>query len=370
MGARLAKNMIAPSNRLQRVRRIFDPYRERSSYVRLDRNEDPAGWEPAMFEALRAALTPYDFAAYSDSTGLVTKLARWLRVEPDQLMIAAGSDAAIKTIFETYIDPADRVLMQDPSWAMYGVYNDAYQGEAVTIPCGEGLEFDAGRILDTIQGQRVRMALLANPNQPTGTVMTEGRLRAIVDSAAKRDTLVVVDEAYHMFSPITALPLVREYPNLIVTRTFSKAFGLAGLRLGYCVADAARIRDVMLLRPVTDSNSIALKTAEFALDHVDWIERRVADFVAGRMLLTDGLRALGVAVYDSHCNFVLVRCGGPDYAKAAVTGVRDKGYLIKGPYGFAPLQNFVRITVGPSKLMGRFLDDCGAIFRRYAPGRS
>lgn len=362
--------MIVSSKRLQRVRRIFDPYRERSGYVRLDRNEDPAGWEPAMFEALRAALTPYDFAAYSDSTALATKLASWLRVEPDQLMIAAGSDAAIKTIFETYVDPADRVLMQDPSWAMYGVYNDVYQGEAVTVPCGEGLEFDTGRIIDAIQGQHIRMALLANPNQPTGTVMTEDRLRAIADAAARRGTLLVVDEAYHMFSPVTALPLVREYSNLIVTRTFSKAFGLAGLRLGYCVGNAARIGDLMLLRPVTDSNSIALKTAEFALDHVDWIERRVADFVAGRSLLTEGLRALGVAVYDSHCNFVLVRCGGPDQAKLAVAGVRDKGYLIKGPYGFVPLLNFVRVTVGPSKLMARFLDDCGAILQRYAPARS
>jgi histidinol-phosphate aminotransferase len=362
--------MIAPSKRLHRVERVFDPYRDRSGYVRLDRNEDPSGWDAEMFDVWKASLTPYDLAAYADSTRLARKLAAWLRVDPARLLITAGSDAAIKTIFETYVDPGERVLVQDPSWAMYGVYNDVYQGELVKIAYGPRLEFDSARVIDALRIRPIRMALFANPNQPTGTVMPEGEVRAIVEAARERGTVAVMDEAYHMFSPVTAVPLVESCENLIVVRTFSKAFGLAGLRLGYCVADPARIRELMLLRPVTDSNSIALKAAEFALDHIDWVERRAADMVKGRNLLISGLRSRGASVFDSHCNFVLVPCRGEDDARAAVAAVRDKGYLIKGPYGFEPLRNFVRVSIGPSALMGRFVEECGAAIARHAKPQS
>src|SRR5262249_33432836 len=153
---------------------------------------------------------------------------------------------------------------------------------------------------------------------------------AIIAAAAATGTIVVMDEAYHLFAPNTAVPWIQRYPNLIVARTFSKAFGIAGLRLGYCVAQPQRIREPSLLRPVTDSNSIALKCGEYALDHREWMQARIADFVAGREFLYRQMKEAGLAVFPSHTNFLLLRCPSAESGSRLIAEVRQHRYLLKG----------------------------------------
>jgi histidinol-phosphate aminotransferase len=236
----------------------------------------------------------------------------------------------------------------------------------VSLSYGPDLAFDTGRILDELQQSPTRMLVLANPNQPTGTLIDEVALAEIIAAARRRDVLVVMDEAYHLFTPRTALGQVRDNDNLIVVRTFSKAFGLAGLRIGYCVADPARIRELMLLRPVTDANSLALKCAEYVLDHMDWMGARIEDFVAGREYLFREMTAAGVATYPSHTNFVLIRCGSMEQGGAALAEIRRRGYLLKGPFGFRPLENCIRVSIGPLDLMRRFWADCAEVLKAYS----
>jgi histidinol-phosphate aminotransferase len=361
---------IKPSARLSRVRRVFDPYQDRKAFVRLDRNEDPVGWSGEHFETLRRNLTAYDLAAYADSTELVEKLSRWLEVSPDSVLITAGSDAAMKTIFETYVDADDAVLMQDPSWRMYEVYNNIYQGKALLIPYDRNLGFDVGAVLRSMREQRIRLVVLANPNQPTGTLMDDADVESVIAAGAASGTVVVMDEAYYLYTERTALGLVARYPNLIIARTFSKAFGLAGLRLGYVVAQPERISELMLLRPVTDSNSIALKCGEYALDHLDWIRTRIADFVAGRQYLYERMVAAGLETFPSHTNFVLVRCPTAEHGREMIAQARTRKYLLKGPWTAAPLENCVRVSIGPRELMHRFWTECGEIVTRHASRRA
>jgi histidinol-phosphate aminotransferase len=194
-------------------------------------------------------------------------------------------------------------------------------------------------------------------------------VEAIIAAGEKAGTGVVMDEAYHLFTQRSAVGWVARYPNLIVARTFSKAFGLAGLRLGYCVAQEERIRELSLLRPVTDSNSIALKCGAYALDHIDWIQSRLADFVAGRDFLYGELIKAGLETFQSHTNFVLVRCPSVESGRAVITAARNRKYLLKGPWTAAPLENCVRISVGPLALMKRFWADCKDILTHYATHR-
>lgn len=357
--------MISASKRLSQVVRVFDPYQDRSNFVRLDRNEDPVGWDEDHFAEWIGSLNPHDLAAYADSTVLTSKLANWLDVPPECLYITAGSDAAIKNVFEAYIDPGDRVVLQDPNWRMYEVYSKVYGATQVLVPYGADLSFDTGRILDELRQGQVRMVLLANPNQPTGTLLDEAALAEIVAEADRRDALVVIDEAYYLFTPRTALDHVRQHANVIVVRTFSKAFGLAGLRIGYCVAAPERIKELMLLRPVTDANSLALKCAEYVLEHAEWMEERIADFVAGREFLYGEMRRVGIATYPSHTNFLLIRCRSLDNCREALTELRRRGYLLKGPFSFAPLQNCIRVSIGPLALMQRFWADCAEVLKAH-----
>jgi len=355
---------IKASERLARVKRMFDAYEDRTDYVRLDRNEDPAGWPREHFEALRGELSPYDLAAYADSTAFAAKLARWLGVTTDSVLVTAGSDAAVKTVFETYVDAGDRVLMQDPSWRMYEVYNNIYRGTALLVPYGRDLQFDSDALSEAVRSERPRLAIVANPNQPTGTLLDDAAVERIIAAAAETETIVAVDEAYYLFTPHTALGFVARYPNLIVLRTFSKAFGLAGLRLGYCVAQPDRIKELSLLRPVTDSNSFALKCGEYVLDHIDWMRQRIASYVAGREYLYAELVKAGLETFPSHTNFLLVRCPSREHAARLIAEARRQKYLLKGPWTAPPLENCVRITTGPLDLMQRFWADCnGAVIK-------
>lgn len=360
---------VKASARLARVKRVFDPYQDRHSYVRLDRNEDPEGWDAEHFEALRRSLTSYDMAAYADSTVFVDKLSRWLGLPAHCVMVTSGCDAAIKTIFETYVDPGDVVLMQDPSWRMYEVYNNIYQGEALPIRYDRKLGFDTSAVCRAIRDKAVKIAILANPNQPTGTLLSDAEVEAIVSQAEKVGTAIVMDEAYYLFSPNTAISWVDRYPNLIIARTFSKAFGLAGLRLGYCVGHAERIRELALLRPVTDSNSIALKCGEYALEHWDWIKARIADRIAGREFLYREMLSAGLETFPSHTNFLMVRCHSAEAGRKLIAESRHRNYLLKGPWTAVPLEDCVRISIGPLDLMGRFWADCGALVKKYAAHR-
>jgi histidinol-phosphate aminotransferase len=179
----------------------------------------------------------------------------------------------------------------------------------------------------------------------------------------------VMDEAYHLFTPKTALGWVTRYPNLIVVRTFSKAFGLAGLRLGYCVSQAERISELSLLRPVTDSNSIALKCGEYALDHMDWIKTRIAGFIAGREFLYRAMAGAGLETFPSHANFLLVRCPSAEAGMALIAEARRRRYLLKGPWTAAPLHNCVRVSIGPLELMQKFWSECEDIVKQHAAPR-
>jgi histidinol-phosphate aminotransferase len=358
--------IIKPSHRLDRVKRVFDAYQDRKDYVRLDRNEDPSGWDSEHFETFRRSLMPYDLAAYADSTQFSAKLARWLDLPADWLLVTAGSDAAVKIIFETYVDAGDVVVMQDPCWRMYEVYNNIYRGQALFVPYDRDFRLDTAALRRSVREKPARLVVLANPNQPTGTLIDDGDVEAVIAEAANVGAVVVVDEAYHLFTQQTALACVERYENLIVTRTFSKAFGLAGLRLGYCVAQRERIAELSLLRPVTDSNSIALKCGEFALDHMDWIRERVADFIAGREFLYHEMSSAGIETFRSHTNFILMRCKSLDGGRELIAETRIRRYLLKGPFTSSPLENCVRISIGPLDLMRTFWFDCKDMVLRHA----
>lgn len=357
--------MIAASKRLDRVHRIFDAYQDRSDFVRLDRNEDPVGWDEEHLQSFLSSISPHDLAAYADSTTLVRKLSEWLQVDPACLYVTAGSDAAIKNIFETYVDPGDKILLQNPGWRMYEVYGNVYRAEPMLFSYATDLTFDIQAIIDTLSKGGVRILFLANPNQPTGTVIADKEMNQIVAAAKSAGTLVVIDEAYHLFTPQTALDFIHSQPHVIIVRTFSKAFGLAGLRIGYCVAAPERISELMLLRPVTDANSLALKCAEYVMDHRDWMMNRIADFVAGRDYLCSEMTKAGVATHASHTNFLLIRCASQEHGRSALEELRQRGYLLKGPFNFRPLENCVRVTIGPLEMMRQFWADGGEILKTH-----
>jgi len=355
--------MKRESKRLSGVSRAFEPFFDRRAMVRLDRNEDPDGWESDRLSEWLASVTPYDIAAYPDSSDLVQGISHWQSVSENQVVVTAGSDAGIKLVFETYLDPGDVVVHLDPSWRMYEVWAAAYRAHLVGVPFGEGLILDCDYLATRIREWRPRLVVIANPNQPTGTLLNLDELESIAVASDEVGALLVLDEAYFMFSEVTGKSLISSHPHVLVVRTFSKAFGMAGLRVGYILASEDRISELKLLRPLSDASSLALSAASYSLSHIGWIESRVGSIVEARDILYQKFASLGVECFRSWTNFLLVCSPTEKSAVECIRNCRSSGYLLKGPLEVGPKRNVVRISIGSRLTMEKFWNDCEEFFR-------
>ncbi len=363
----MSAEFVAPvAARSARVTRTVVPFEDRTGLVRMDRNEDVTGWDAEHLREVLDRLVPADFAAYHDADSVQARIAEWLGFAPPNVSVTAGSSEAIQLIFETYLDEGGHALALDPSYGLYEVFAAKCGGRIEGVPFDEELKLDVGALVGRIAAQSPTLVVIANPNQPTGTVIDEAGLRRIADAAVVVGAVLLVDEAYCLFTPVTALGLIREYPNVLVTQTFSKAMGLAGLRLGYCVGPAARIDEINKLRGLTQSNSVALAAANYVLDNFEWVLDRVGAAVAGREFLVSRLREMGLATFDSHANFVLLGCISLDDARSLIAKARATGYAIRGPLRGFPLDNYVRMSVAPSPLMEAFLEANDEAIRLHA----
>lgn len=361
---------IAPvSTRSARVHRVVLPFEDRSGLFRMDRNEDVSGWEHDHLNQMLSRIQSADLAAYHDADQFQKRLAEFLGVTVDGLTITSGSSEAIQMVFETYLDAGTKVLALEPSYGLYEVFAAKCGAELLRFHYADDLRLNIDALVQRISDAKPQLVVIANPNQPTGTALDEHDLRRIASSAVTVGAILLVDEAYFHFSPVTAINLCSEYPNVVITQTFSKAFGLAGLRLGYCVGPTARIQEIEKLRALTQSNALALKAASYVLENKTWALERVADVIAGRDYLVERFLESNLNTFPSNANFVLLGCPSEESAITLVEEARKLGYAIRGPLATPPLADFVRITAGPLSVMETFWEQSQELILNLAARR-
>lgn len=363
----MTRQFVPPiAARSSRVHRTVVSFEDRTGLVRMDRNEDVIGWEEHRLQEVLRQIDPTDLAAYHDADHVQAQIAQWLSVDSENVSITAGSSEAVQLVFETYLDEGGVVVALQPSYGLYEVFAAKCGGNIKGVPFDDELQIDVAAIVETIRGHSPSLVVIANPNQPTGSVLGIEDLRLLAEESLAVGAILLVDEAYSLFTPITALPLVGDFANVVVTQTFSKALGLAGLRFGYCVGDAARIVEINKLRPLTQSNSLALVVAEYVLDNLDWALERVDKIIEGREYLIARFREMELVTFDSHANFVLLKCVSLQDAQELVDEVRGRGFAIRGPLRGYPVDNFVRVTVAAPAIMQRFLAQNEESLRMHA----
>ncbi len=233
--------MLRPRKSYECLTKYRPPLEGRGGKMRLDFNENTVGCAPAVVRALRRALTSDQLATYPEYEQARARLARFFRVKPEQLVLTNGTDDAVKVICETFVEPGDVLLVPAPTFPVYQFFHEAAGGRTERIYYDENFRVPLREVLKALK-KGVRWVAFANPNNPTGTMVPRRDLRVMLEAAP--ETAFVVDEAYYEFSGQTVLPWLRKYSNLIVTRTFSKAFGLAALRLG-CILTNAETAETM-----------------------------------------------------------------------------------------------------------------------------
>jgi histidinol-phosphate aminotransferase len=344
-----------PIPALASVERLREGGRERVGFVGLDRNERLSPLPDAILEELRGAVVSDLFTTYPSTDELYDELAAWLELPRERLQLTAGSDAAVRALHHAYVRPGDRTVMLAPSYAMYPVYGRMFGAQTVEIPFADDLSVDYDALLEAVAAGP-RAVFLANPNQPTGTVLPDDVLAQLIERAGEAGALLVIDEAYFPFSDTTVLPLVAEHPHLVVLRTFSKAWGLAGLRAAVVCAAPEIARTLFKVRAAYDVNGAAVLAMRTLLRHPEVAADYVAELDAGRALLRERLEALGLVPLGGKTNFQVFRVAPRADPAQLVGALEQRGFLVKGPFSQPCLAGCLRATLGPPALMERFAD--------------
>lgn len=330
-----------------------------SDVVKLASNENPLGVSPLAQAAMHDALD--DLWLYPDGGGysLRQALARLHGVDADCITLGNGSNDTLVLLAETFLAPGREAVFSQYCFAVYPIATRATGARARVVPAlGHDAEQPLGHDLEAMAaavGPDTRMVFVANPNNPTGTWAGEAALRRFLDRIP-REVVVVVDEAYVEYAQPLGAPdasaWLNAYPNLVVSRTFSKAYGLAGIRVGYAVSSPAIAGLLNRLRQPFNVNSLALAGAEAALGDTAFIERSVHENADGILQLRAGLGELGVSAPHSACNFLLVDLGR-DVAPVNEALLRQ-GVIVR-PVANYGLPQHLRITVGTEPQNERLL---------------
>ncbi len=358
--------MLRPRPLIERLPKYYPPEEGRAGKLRLDFNENTVGCPAGIVSFLRRTLRPEWFSLYPEYGRARRILARYFGVAPEEMLITNGVDDAIKLICDVFVEPGDVLVTPTPTFAIYQFFHAVAGGRTAVVryDYDAGLRLDVGK-MRAVLGRRPRWMALANPNNPTGTLIPKSDLRALLLAAP--DTLVLVDEAYFDFSGQTILPWIRRYPNLVVSRTFSKAFGLAGLRLGFLFANARLAGWLRRAHAVYAVNSVAAACAVEAIRHDKEVRQYARQVRANREAFCRTLTEMGLAYAPSAANFVLVRVGarGPEIARR----LRAQGILVRDWSHDRRLRGYLRVTVGTEAQMRRLARAWKPLLPVMEPGK-
>jgi len=316
------------------------------SVVKLNTNENPYPPSPAVVAAV-AACASADLRLYPDpaATPLREAAARVYGVTPEQVLVGNGSDELLTMLMRTFVGADDVVVYPEPTYSLYDTLVTIQEGRSLTIPFPP--DFTLPPAIADAEG---RVLLICNPNSPSGTFTP---IDVIADLAREWAGLVVVDEAYVDFAPASALSLLARHDNVLVLRTFSKSFSLAGMRIGLAFGHPDVIAQLGKVKDSYNVSRVATAAGVAALEDYEWMRRNTARIVATRQRLTDGLRALGYDVLPSAANFVLARRSGVVQASIQAR-LRERGVLVRH-FATPRLADALRVSVGSDDEIDRLL---------------
>ena len=321
--------------------------------LRLDFNENTVGCSPRVLERLRQ-IGVEELARYPEREPLEAVVAGYLKVKPEELLLTNGGDDALRVFFDTFAETGTHILICEPTFPMYRYYAEIAGTRVKALQYGRNMEFPLSEALAALR-KKPRLFFLANPNNPTGTAVSSADILKLIHTTT--NTVLVLDEAYAEFAVESVVPWVRRYPNLFVVRTFSKAEGLAGLRLGAVIGQCNSLALVRRAMPPYPVNIAALAAAVAAIEERKAIMRYVRDVKRLRVWLTGELEKRNVRVFPSSANFLLADFGedGPAFFRRLARHnilVRERSKDL-GP-------GFARITIGTPAELRRLLKILGS----------
>ncbi len=325
------------------------PLGDRSG-LRLDFNENTGGCSPAVLARLRE-LRPEQLACYPEREPVERQAAEFLGLEPKHVLLTNGVDEAIHLVCEAYLQPGDSAVIVVPTFAMYEICAAATGARVVSVPAASDFRFPTAEVLRRAASPETRLVMIANPNNPTGAMMARDDLLRLARGAPH--AAILVDEAYFEFCGESLLPHMGTIPNLFVARTFSKAYGMAGFRVGVLAGAAEQMEALRRSCSPYNVNGIALACLPAALADRAFVRRYVEEVQASRARLEEAFRSREIPFWPSWANFVLAHIG-PGHADF-VRGMRARNILVRDRSADPGCDGCVRVTAGRQEHTAQFL---------------
>ncbi len=322
-------------------------------YIKLNTNENPYAPSPKVLSALKDEINE-SLRLYPDpvSTGAREKVAEVFGTKPERVMVGNGSDDLLTIITRSFVSKDDKVVYPYPTYLLYKILSEIQNAKECIIDFREDYSLS-----DEILVEGAVVTFMCNPNSPSGTMIPVERISEI---AGKIDGIIVVDEAYADFAEDNCMRLVDKHPNLIVLRTLSKSYSLAGMRLGFAVAQEELIKGMMKVKDSYNVDRLSMVSAVAALEDQETFRQNVSRIIKTRKYMTGSLKKLGFFVYPSQANFVMIKCEGSYEAKEIYRKLRERKILVR--YIDEPkIDDCLRITVGTDKEIDTLLEKLAEI---------
>ncbi len=325
---------------------------DRSKYLRLDKNERVIEFERKFLDYLKKKINTHLVSAYPDLLKLRKIIAKYLGISQDTIYLSAGSDISLKTCVEVFTSPGDKVIILEPTFGMVNVYCEIYNLKKIKIGYTKNLKLNLKKLLNSISN-KISLVILANPNSPTGTIIEKKNMLKILKKCKKHKIPIVIDEAYEGFYKYSYINYVKKFNNLIITRTFSKSFGLAGLRVGYAVANKNFSSLLNKFRPMYEINSIACLAIEFLIKNEKIITQHIKDVIFAKTFMIKELKKLNIDYINTHANFFHIKF------KKKISHIenifkKNKILVRKGP-GVKGYENYLRFSLGSKTQMEKII---------------
>lgn len=343
---------------------VYHPPLASRTGLRMDFNENTLGCSPRVAQKLHE-ISRDTVACYPERGSVEAQVATFLGRAAEEVLLTNGVDEGIHLLCETYLEPGDEVIIVVPTFAMYEIYAKATGASVISIPTGENFSFPTDAVLAALS-VRTRLIAVANPNNPTGTVVSTNDLLRIAQAAPS--AALLVDEAYFEFHGETLMGSVGKVPNLFVARTFSKAYGLAGLRVGILAGRSDHMTMVRRVSSPYNVNAAALACLPEALADKEYVARYVEESIASRRRIEDFFTEQQIAYWPSRANFVLARFG--ESRVPFVEGMRGRGILVRDRNRDYGCEGCVRITAGTTSQTDQLLNTMTEVLRGLHVGEA
>lgn len=327
--------------------------------AKLNQNENPYDLPAALKEEIFNELKELEWSRYPayDPPGVAQRLAERFHLTPEQIVLGNGSNQLLFTLVNAVISKGETVLIAPPSFSLFELVAELNQADIIQVLRKPDLSYDSAGMIEAVS--KAKLTLISSPCNPTGLCMDRSLLKELLENTKG---FILWDEAYGEFTRESAMDLLKDYPNLLVMRTFSKAMALAGFRIGYLMGNSRIIQQIRKVNLPYNLNLMSSILACKMLDHMDWVEDCAQKIITDRNRMFEQLNAIpGLHAYPSEANFILFRApDGPDLLKR----LQEKGVLVRNMGYYPMLENCLRVNIGTPEENKIFIETVKDILKK------